>query len=200
MHKQFPLTAICTVVAIALVACRSSSSAPTSSSGVQSPATATATITPIPNDKTTVVAGLTPAQAADLIARTVTGSRPLLFPNAIPDGWTGEASFPDHSDFFVRFASPDGSKMLSFALIAANGREPEAHTVQTEPKFHNDARSLYQVQDSTDPTSFRWLQWDEPGLYGANASSPTVPYYLDASGLTDAEFWAIANSLHPIQR
>jgi hypothetical protein len=189
------------IAALVLAACGSSSSPTrTPASAAPSPAPAIATVTPVRNDKLTVVAGRTPAQAADLIARTVTGSRPLLFPNAIPGGWTAEASALDANGFSLRFTSPDGKQFVRLALVAANPEEPGEHTTQTEPNFHNDDRSLYQVQDTTDPKSFRWLQWDEPGTWGEQPATGAVPYYLDATGLTDAEFWAIANSLHPIQR
>lgn len=198
-NKRFALTAASALVALAVVACGSSSSAPTPPSGAQSPV-ATATVTPVRNDKTTVLAGLTPAQAADLIARTVTGSRPLLFPNAVPDRWTADVLVADANTFALKFTSADGAKVVWLELIAANPAEPEAHTVQTQPNFHNDDRSAYQVQDSTDPKSFRWLLWNEPGTFGEEPSTGAVPYYLDSAGLTDPEFWAIADSLHPIQR
>lgn len=199
MKRTLGLTAASVVAAFALLACGSSTSGPAPSSVAHSPAV-TATVTPVRNDKLTVVAGLTPAQAAGLIARTVTGSRPLLFPNAVPDGWTAEIISSGANTFAVKFGSGDGAQTVRLELVAANPAEPEAHTVGTRPNFHNDDRSAYQVQDSTDPKSFRWLLWDEPGTFGEEPSTGAVPYYLASTGLTEAEFWAIADSLHPIQR
>jgi hypothetical protein len=164
------------------------------------PLTPLAASTDVPNTKLTVVAGLSPKQAADLIGRTVTQSHPVLFPNAVPDTWSAEASDLDANGFHLRFTSPDSARSILFALVAANPREPEASTVQTEPNFHGDPRSVYQVQDKDDAASFRWLLWNETGVWGEEPVYGAVPYYLAATGLTDAEFWQIANSLHPIQR
>ncbi len=157
--------------------------------------------TDVPNAKLTVVAGLTPTQAADLIARVVTQSRPLLFPNTVPATWSVNVSNVfDASGFTAQFTSPDGAKSISLALVGANPREPDPSTVQSEPNFHGDQHSVYQVQDKNDPRSFRWLLWNEPGVWGEDPGRGTAPYYFDATGLTETEFWQVANSLTPIQR
>jgi hypothetical protein len=175
--------------------------------GVQTPAASAVTPVPtsphtdVPNPKLTVVSGLAPSQAADLIARAVTQSHPLLFPNSMPSTWSVEVSdFVDANSFSARFTSPDRAKSITLALVAANPREPDSSTVQSNPNFRGDERSAYQVQDSNDPVSFRWLLWSEPGGWGGHPAGTAAPYYLDATGLTDAEFWEVANSLRPIQR
>jgi len=45
--------------------------------------------------------------------------------------------------------------------------------------------------------SQRWLMWDEPGtMVNPMGKTPNlVPYFLGTSGLTDQEFWQVANSL-----
>ena len=38
--------------------------------------------------------------------------------------------------------------------------------------------------------------WSEPGtMTNPELAGPGVPYFLSASGLTDSEFWQVANSL-----
>ena len=66
------------------------------------------------------------------------------------------------------------------------------------PSFHGDATSVYQVRDATNPTSDRILVWVEKGTWSVSGRAE-VPYMLSAEGLTDAEFWQIANGLHPNQ-
>jgi hypothetical protein len=40
------------------------------------------------------------------------------------------------------------------------------------------------------------LMWREPGTYvHTDPSYPGIPYFVDASGITDADFWQLANSL-----
>jgi hypothetical protein len=54
----------------------------------------------------------------------------------------------------------------------------------------------YQVYDATSELSSRWLMWTEPGTMAQQQTkTPGVPYFLSADGLTDQEFWQIANSL-----
>jgi hypothetical protein len=193
---RFAFVAAYTIGAFALIACSSARSSTTRPSVAPE---SSAVATSVQNEDLTAGSALTPAQAADLVGRTVSASRPLLFPDAIPANWTAAVFSVDASEFALRFASPDGAKVVRLELIQANPSEPGDHTIGTGPVFHGDPRSGYQVQDSTNPRSFRWLLWHELGIYG-DASKTSVPYYLDAQGLTDAEFWSIADSLHPIQR
>jgi len=57
-------------------------------------------------------------------------------------------------------------------------------------------RTLYTVYDTTAPLSQRYLLWpSEKGI----ATGPAGPvYFLGATGLTEVEFFRIANSLQPV--
>ncbi len=99
--------------------------------------------------------------------------------------------------FSVNFHEPSAPKGVSLAIAAATPRPTGEHGVDTSPNFHGDQASVYQVADSTDPTSARGLLWTESGPW-SGWSKPGVPYGLGGFGLTDAEFWELANSLHQV--
>jgi len=141
--------------------------------------------------------GLTPSQAARVIRMSVTGARPLLIPNGISDDWTA-AVRADSSTFSVTYTDASGAKTVTLAIALANPPLPGAESSQAAPSFHADRLSLYQVAVAANPRSQRWLLWTETGAWSLPGSWG-VPYFLSATGLTDMEFWRVANSLHPNQ-
>ena len=145
----------------------------------------------------TTKSDLSPEQAAELIRTTVTQARPILVPNVIPADWKAQVSV-ETASFTTTFRNADGSKTLTLAIAAANPALPGPATTQAYPSFHGDATSLYQVADATNPTSDRILVWVEKGTWAVTGRAE-VPYMLASEGLTDAEFWQIANGLHPNQ-
>jgi hypothetical protein len=63
-------------------------------------------------------------------------------------------------------------------------------------KYRPAGYAEYFVYDTTAPTSQRYLSWIEPGsMTNPQLADPGVPYFLSATGLTDQEFWQVANSL-----
>jgi len=135
--------------------------------------------------------------AADAqIRATVTGAHPLLLPTTIPSNWSAVVTNLGPSFFTVTYTSPNGAKEVELAIVVPNPPPPGAHGSQSNPRFHGDRHSLYQVADKTTSTSPRFLIWNEPGTWSEPNGLPGVPYMLSTTGLTDAEFWAIANSLH----
>jgi hypothetical protein len=99
------------------------------------------------------------------------------------------------SFFTVTYKSSDGKQEVDFAIIVPNPGLPGPNGSQVNPKFHGDKYSLYQVQDTTQPTSPRFLMWNEPGTWTEPNGLPGVPYFLATTGLTEAEFWSTANTL-----
>jgi hypothetical protein len=93
------------------------------------------------------------------------------------------------------YTSPDWSHEVSFAIVVPNPPPPGPNGTQSNPNFHGDGRSLYQVHDKTVLTSDRWLMWNEPGTWTMPNGLPGVPYFLWTKGLTDAEFWVLANGI-----
>ena len=141
--------------------------------------------------------GLMPDQAARVIRMSVTGARPLLIPAGILGDWTA-AVRADASAFSVTYSDPSGSKRVTLAIALADPPLPNSASSQTAPMFHGDLASLYQVAVASDPRGERWLSWTEPGSWSLPGSKG-VPYILRATGLTDMEFWRLANSLRPNQ-
>jgi hypothetical protein len=135
------------------------------------------------------------AAAESLIRATVTGARPLLLPAIAPTYSSAQITYLSSSSFTVTYTSRDGTQSVTFAIVVANPPPPGSHGSQANPNFRGDRRSLYQVDDTTQATSSRFLIWNEPGAWSEPNGLPGVPYYLRSEGLTDAEFWSIANSL-----
>ena len=140
---------------------------------------------------------LMPRQAARVIGMSVTGARPLLIPNGIPDEWMA-AIRSDANTFSVTYTDPNSAKTITLSIALASRPLPSGASSQSAPNFHGDSASLYHITVATDPRSARWLIWTEDGTWSVPGSRG-VPYVLSATGLTDMEFWRIANSLHPNQ-
>jgi len=139
---------------------------------------------------------LSVAEAAALISRTVTGSRPVLLPKAVPPGYTAEATV-SADDFQVTYSSLDGSRRIFFKLGLAQPPPPQPDGTQSHPRFRG-VTALYQVDSQAPPTSRRFIEWGEPGTASPNLQIKPeygVPYFLSTEGLSEAEFWQIANSV-----
>lgn len=163
---------------------------------VQGPASMARPASPPPGS-TNPPTSMTQAEALAKIRSTVTQARPILVLNGVPESWVAELNV-DSATFSVNFHEPSGPKGVSLTIATATPRPAGEHGVDTNPNFHGDRASVYQVADSTDPTSPRGLLWTESGTW-SGWSKPGVPYVLGGFGLTDAEFWELANSLHPNQ-
>ena len=138
-------------------------------------------------------------EAAALIGRTVTGSRPVLLPKAIPVGYTAQVTV-SADDFQVTYASVDGSRRIFFELGIAQPPPPQPDGTQSYPRFRG-VTALYQVDSQSPPTSRRFIDWGEPGTASPNLQIKPeygVPYFLSTQGFAEAEFWQIANSLGPV--
>lgn len=185
-------TILASLVGAALLASSACTSAPSASSptptvsAIASPAGATA------------ATDLTPLAAADLLRKATTGTRPLLLPNTIPDSWRADVKVESAGAFIVTYREPARTKSFTLMVAAANPPLPGAAAVQTHPAFHGDASALYQVADATDPRSDRFLMWVEAGVWPGWPRTG-VPYLVSTTGITDAEFWQLANGLHPDQ-
>lgn len=134
-----------------------------------------------------------PDQAAQDVRTTVTGVRPVLLPAAIPTGFQAQL-YDEPTSFSVEYVAADGRK-ISFAIVVANPAPGTPNVRQSRPNYRG-VRADYQIDDATVPTSHRWLMWNEPGA--SVQGQPVVPYFLSTEGLTESEFWTIANSVGSI--
>jgi hypothetical protein len=147
---------------------------------------------------------MTPSQAAAYVRATVTNTRPVLLP--VPPAWAYDATVragPD--DFEIDFQSDLRDKTMTFGILVANPPPGGPNAQMSTVKFRNAVALKYRpagyaeyfVYDTTAPTSQRYLMWIEPGITATNPqrAGPGLPYFLSATGLTDQEFWQVANSL-----
>jgi hypothetical protein len=118
-----------------------------------------------------------------------------LLPSTIPADWSAVVTNLSQSSFTVTYTSPDRSKEVDFAIVVPNPPPPGPHGSQSNPRFHGDSNSLYQVDDTTQPAGPRCLIWNEAGRWSEPNGLPGVPYMLSTTGLTEAEFWATADAL-----
>ncbi|HEX3629449.1 MAG TPA: DUF4232 domain-containing protein, partial [Candidatus Dormibacteraeota bacterium] len=102
--------------------------------------------------------------------------------------------YDDAQTFSLDYVGPNGQK-ISFAIVVANPGPGTPNVRQSSPTFRG-VRAEYQVDDATVPTSHRWLMWNEPGT--SVGGQPGLSYFLATEGLTESEFWSIANSIGPI--
>ena len=143
---------------------------------------------------TTPISTLTPAAAEATVRVTVTASRPVLMPASLPGGM--EATVNATADGFqVEYQSDQREKSITLGIVVAQPGPGGSNASDTRVKFRSGTAEYY-VYDSTSPLSQRGLMWSEPGIMlNPQLKGPGVPYFLSADGLTDQEFWQIANSL-----
>ena len=149
---------------------------------------------------------MTPDAAATLIRATVKNSRPVLLPAYLPGGpYDATITSSSADDFNITYDSDQRDKEIYFGIVVANpppAGGPHAASSRLKfrnaiaPKFGQPGQADYVVYDTTDPYSQRYLEWTEPGtMANPQLADGGVPYFLSATGLTDQEFWQVANSL-----
>lgn len=130
----------------------------------------------------------TPAEAAALIGHTVLNVDPLLVPGAIGDDYQA-VLLADANAFVVDYMSSTRHATVELALLPLVPNQ--GATAHLGRRTFRGVPATYQV-DGAPPTAPRWLLWTEPG------ATRGVPYSLLSDGLTESEFWQMANSLRPL--
>lgn len=173
-----------------------SSSASSSAAGTGPTVTASDPVT---------TAGLTPIEAMARL-RQLRGTSPILVP-VIPSSWTTTLTVDaTHGYLNVVYTAPSGNKSATVSIEIVGSLPISPRMTHRSPHYRGDAEALYQIDDSALPASGREVVWTEPGQW-VGASDPAtppswrsggIPYVLSAQGLTEDEFWAVANSLHGV--
>jgi hypothetical protein len=136
------------------------------------------------------------SQAANAIKATVAQADPLLLPAAIPPGSDADLA-ADSSRFNVTYVSKAAGQRVFVSLGTTDLPPLGPHSaVSTVPFRKTVAR--YGVDDPSLAGSYRSFMWTEPGTWTGQADVQGVPYFLSATGMTDAQFWQLANSVGPI--
>lgn len=153
--------------------------------------------TPLPLPLNPAKTGLSPEQAAEDIWQTVTDVHPVLLPRNLPYFPPGfEAELIDNAgSFSVNYTTNIGQN-VRLSIVVPNPAPGTDKVRQSKPVFRG-VQAEYQVDDSTNPTSHRWLMWTEPGT--ASGGQPGVPYFLTTDGLTETEFWTVADAIDAVQ-
>jgi hypothetical protein len=125
----------------------------------------------------------TPADAEAFIRKTVSASNPVLLPGFLPPGL--QAGYSATIDgYAVGYTSDERDRLISLDTQSGNPPPTMPESSQRSLTFRGAVASYY-VLDAASPLSSRWLVWTESGL----------TYILRTEGLTDLEFWQVANSL-----
>ena len=129
------------------------------------------------------------------------GADPVLVPSSVPSEWTATVTMA-FSAYSVTYAGPAGERVeLS---ISIPNPPPALGNATERAGFRSDPHGSYLAEDRTDPTTRRFLVWDEPGQWIGDpqitnsARDTSVPYFLGSTGVTEMLFWQIANSLSPV--
>ena len=142
---------------------------------------------PTPSTKTVLSADA----ARELVKRTVTQVGPVVVPTNLPDRVSATLDArPDR--FVVEYVAPSGAR-VTLRTAVMNPQPVQPGGAQRELFFRGDLHAFYQALDGAATTS-RTLLWNE---YSTKMGSGTMalPYALISVGLTETEFWQVANSL-----
>ena len=129
-----------------------------------------------------------PADAATWIGHTVTAVDPLLVPTAIGDDYTAQFVADPHS-FVVDYSS--NARHATVVLATLPVMPNQGATAHPTIRTFRGVVATYQV-DSASTTASRSLVWTE------KAGGKDIGYSLAADGLSESDFWLIANSLQPL--
>jgi hypothetical protein len=147
---------------------------------------------------------MTPAEADATVRRVVTNTRPVLVPSYVPPAIYDATVNATVDDFSINYQSDLRDRQIIVGILVPNPPPGGANSRATLIKFRNALPTKsaaagyaeYFVYDVRAPDSQRYLIWIEPGtMTNASLYGQGVPYFLSASGFTDAEFWQVANSL-----
>jgi hypothetical protein len=131
----------------------------------------------------------TPSDAATWIGHTVATLDPVLLPSVIGEDY--QAQFmADQTSFSVQYASATRHASNELASSQPVMPPPGSHGRRSAQPFRG-VTATYQV-DSDAPTASRWLFWNERGV------GQDIAYSLIADGLSDGDFWQVANSIQPL--
>jgi hypothetical protein len=160
-----------------------------------SPAVA-ATATPAPHSVLPSPIVTDPGGVAAAIGQVVVPGGARLLPAYVPAGMS--AIVRAYPQYYTVTYSDDPHEREFTLEVNAGANPPPAIGPNHSQSFldFRGVRTLYTVFDTTAPTSQRYLEWpDEKGI----ATGPPGPdYLLSASGLTEDEFFRIANSLQAL--
>ena len=133
------------------------------------------------------------SDAVALIRRTVTQTSPILLPQ-LPAGVNQALVTVDSAGFSLRAWNDDRSTEVSIGIVVPGNSNLGAANKRIA--FRRSSAEYQYI--AGDPRGWRSLWWIErPGRWPVPAlkDQTGVPYLLSATSLTEAEFFALANTL-----
>ncbi|HEY4026155.1 MAG TPA: hypothetical protein VGO86_06965 [Candidatus Dormibacteraeota bacterium] len=141
-----------------------------------------------------------PAGVAAVVGSTVTAGNPRLLPAHLPAGMSATVR-ASQATYTVTYTDDLHTREIDLAVAAGGNPPPYVGNGSTTYIQFRGARTSYVVYDTTAPMSKRYLLWLEPGAWSrmpSESPQPGIEYFLVASGLTEPEFFQVANSLQPV--
>lgn len=194
----------CLPAALAAIALAASCGSPATSAGTPQP-----TASPRPSIP---VATATPNRVSDLpspvvtaregvaaaVGVTVLTGAPKLVPAYIPSGMTATVRATPQS-YTVQYTDDLHTREIGFQVNVGSNPPPVTgpNGSSTHIQFRG-VRTQYTVYDTTAPLSQRYLLWPDVKGTPEGVGPPGVGYFLSSTGLTEAEFFRVANSLQPV--
>lgn len=204
MNDRRATCLLAALAAIGLVSgCGRVAASPTTATQPRPAPTTAAAATPTPGNVVPRPIVTDPGGVAGALGEIVITGGERVLPAYVPPGMTASvrthrADLSYQKDWYeVTYADDLHTREITLSVNA--GANPPPVTGPNPGSSHLEfrgVRTLYTVYDTTAPMSQRYLMWpDEKGI----ATGPPGPdYFLGATGLTEVEFFRIANSLEPV--
>ena len=203
MTVRSPINLAAALAIMMLAGCSGATSGP--SATIQPSPALTTSAAPVPSHTpkgipiptTTVVATDDPAA---VIKSTVTAGDPRLLPSYVPAGMSSSSVRVSSGSYTVSYTDDQHTRNLTLAVNVGANPPPVTgtHGRETEPQFRG-VKATYVVYDTTAATSQRYLTWQEPGTWSQKIITlPGIEYFLSASGLTEVEFFRVADSMKAV--
>lgn len=188
------LAALAAIVVVS--GCGRVATAPATTASPRLSPTIAATATPTPNRVIPSPIVTDPGGVAAAIGEIVVPGGARLLPAYVPPGMSAIVRTYQQS-YAVTYTDDLHTREVTLSVNA--GANPPPVTGPNPSSSHllfRGVRTQYTIYDTTAPMSHRYLLWpDEKGI----ATGPPGPdYFLGATGLTEVEFFRIANSLEPV--
>ena len=132
-----------------------------------------------------------PADAEHLVAKQATNVAPVLFPAYLSDGMKTCVANGNRDSFVVSCFG--GARILSLQTQSEDLASYKPKTLR-RLTFRGDKSAQFMDVNPADVGAVKLVVWSGPGHSSAPACS-CVRYDLHAVGVTETEFWKIANSL-----
>src|SRR6266550_2571994 len=136
-------------------------------------------------------AQMKPADVEHLLAKQDTGVRPILFPAYLTEGMSTCVANGNRDFFSVSCFGGALILSLQTQVEDPNSYKPK---VLRRMAFRTDRAAQFMNANPADMGAVKLVLWKEPG-HSTDGACACVHYDLHAVGISEVEFWKIANSL-----